>query len=226
VIVEPVAGSTGVLIPPQGYLKRLREICTKHGILLIFDEVITGFGRLGHAFAAERYGVTPDLLTFAKGVTSGTVPMGGVMARQHIYDKFMTGPEHVIELFHGYTYTGHPMAAAAGVATMDVYRDENLFERAKKLEGVFADAAFTLKGNPLVEDIRTVGLVAGIDLKPVDGSPGLRAYKAMENAFHDFGFMIRITADTLALSPPLIVSENQIDEMFSGKLPKVLQSVA
>ena len=183
-------------------------------------------GRLGGAFAADVFGVEPDLITFAKGVTSGTVPMGGVMARQHIYDKFMNGPDHVIELFHGYTYTGHPIAAAAGVATMDVYRDEKLFERAKKLEDVWADAAFTLKGNPLVEDIRTLGLVAAIDLKPVEGSPGLRAYKAMENAFHDFGFMIRITADTIALSPPLIVSENQIDEIFTDKMPKVLKSVA
>ncbi len=226
VIVEPVAGSTGVLAPPKGYLKRLREICDKHGILLIFDEVITGFGRLGHAFAAERFGVLPDLLTFAKGVTSGTVPMGGVMCRQHIYDAFMTGPEHVIELFHGYTYTGHPMAAAAGVATMELYRDENLFERARKLEDVWADAAFTLQGHALVEDIRTIGLVAGIDLKPIDGSPGLRAYKAMENGFHDHGFMFRISGDTIELSPPLIVSENQIDEIFTDKLPKVLASVA
>ena len=226
VIVEPMAGSTGVLAPPKGYLKKLREICTKHGILLIFDEVITGFGRLGHAFAAERFGVIPDLLTFAKGVTSGTVPMGGVLCRQHIYDAFMTGPDHVIELFHGYTYTGHPIAAAAGVATMDVYRDENLFERARKLENVWADAAFTLKGHPLVEDIRTIGLVAGIDLKPIEGKPGLRAYKAMENAFHDHGFLLRITADTIALSPPLIVSENQIDEIFSDKMVKTLASVA
>jgi beta-alanine--pyruvate transaminase len=226
VIVEPMAGSTGVLFPPKGYLKRLREICTKHGILLIFDEVITGFGRLGHAFAAERFGVLPDILTFAKGVTSGTVPMGGCMVRQGIYDKFMNGPDHVIELFHGYTYTGHPMAAAAGVATMDLYRDEKLFENAKKLENVWADAAFTLQGHPLVEDIRTIGLVAAIDLKPIEGSPGLRAYKAMENGFHDVGLLVRITADTIALSPPLMITENQIDEIFSDKLPKVLASVA
>ena len=226
VIVEPMAGSTGVLPPPKGYLKKLREICDRHGILLIFDEVITGFGRLGHAFAAERFGVVPDLLTFAKGVTSGTAPMGGVMCRQHIYDAFMNGPDHVIELFHGYTYTGHPIAAAAGVATMDVYRDEKLFERARKLENVWADAAFRLKGHPLIEDIRTLGLVAAFDLKPVDGKPGLRAYKAMENGFHDHGFMIRITADTIALSPPLIVSENQIDEIFNDKMPKVLASIA
>jgi beta-alanine--pyruvate transaminase len=226
VIVEPMAGSTGVLPPPKGYLKRLREICDKHGILLIFDEVITGFGRLGYAFAAERFGVLPDMITFAKGVTSGTVPMGGVMVRQGIYDAFMTGPDHAIELFHGYTYSGHPIAAAAGVATMDLYRDEKLFENARKLEGVWADAAMSLKGNPMIEDIRTLGLVAAFDLKAVEGSPGLRAYKAMENAFHDFGFLIRITADTIALSPPLMITENQIDEIFSDKMPKVLKSVA
>ncbi len=226
VIVEPMAGSTGVLPPPKGYLKRLREICDKHGILLIFDEVITGFGRLGYAFAAERFGVLPDMITFAKGVTSGTVPMGGVMVRQGIYDAFMTGPDHAIELFHGYTYSGHPIAAAAGVATMDLYRDEKLFENARKLEGVWADAAMSLKGNPMIDDIRTLGLVAAFDLKAVEGSPGLRAYKAMENAFHDFGFLVRITADTIALSPPLMITENQIDEIFSDKMPKVLKSVA
>jgi beta-alanine--pyruvate transaminase len=226
VIVEPMAGSTGVLPPPKGYLKRLREICTKHGILLIFDEVITGFGRLGYAFAAERFGVLPDMITFAKGITSGTVPMGGVMVRQGIYDAFMHGPDHAIELFHGYTYSGHPIAAAAGVATMDLYRDEQLFENAKKLESVWADAAMTLKGNALIEDIRTIGLVGAFDMKPIEGSPGLRAYKAMENAFHDFGFLIRITGDTIALSPPLMITENQIDEIFSDKMPKVLKSVA
>jgi beta-alanine--pyruvate transaminase len=225
VIVEPMAGSTGVLAPPKGYLKRLREICDKHGILLIFDEVITGFGRLGTAFAAERFDVVPDMINFAKGVTSGTVPMGGVMVRQHIYDAFMSGPDHVIELFHGYTYTGHPMAAAAGVATMELYKNEGLFERAKSLEDKWADAAFSLKGHPLVQDIRTIGLVAGIDLAPIEGTPGLRAYKAMENGFHDHGLMLRITADTLALSPPLIITEKQIDEIFSDKLPKVLKSV-
>jgi beta-alanine--pyruvate transaminase len=226
VIVEPMAGSTGVLPPPKGYLKRLREICDKHGILLIFDEVITGFGRLGYAFAAERFGVVPDMITFAKGVTSGTVPMGGVMVRQKIYDAFMHGPDHAIELFHGYTYSGHPMAAAAAVATMDLYRDEKLFENAQKLESVWAEAAMTLRNNPLVEDIRTLGIVAAVDMKPIEGSPGLRAYKAMENAFHDLGFLLRITGDTIALSPPLMITENQIDEIFSDKMPKVLKSVA
>ena len=227
VIVEPMAGSTGVLPPPKGYLKRLRELCTKHGILLIFDEVITGFGRLGTAFAAERFDVLPDLLTFAKGVTSGTVPMGGVLARQGIYDTFMTGPEHAIELFHGYTYSGHPMAAAAGVATMDLYRDEKLFERAAKLEAKWADGAFSLREKfPMLEDIRSIGLVAAFDMKPIEGKPGLRAYKAMENAFHDHGLLLRITGDTIALSPPLIISEAQIDELFGEKLPAVLKSVA
>jgi len=229
VIVEPMAGSTGVLPPPKGYLKRLREICDKHGILLIFDEVITAFGRLGHAFAAERFGVTPDLLTFAKGVTSGTIPMGGVMAGRHVYETFMDAAaegDHVIELFHGYTYTGHPMAAAAALATLEVYKEESLFERALALETRWSEAAMSLKGAPLVEDIRTIGLVAGIDLTPVPGAPGKRAYDAMEQGFHDHDIMLRITADTIALSPPLIVSESEIDEIFSDKLPKLLKAIA
>src|SRR6201990_114488 len=163
VIVEPMAGSTGVLPSPKGYLKRLREITQKHGILLIFDEVITGFGRLGYAFAAERYGVVPDMITFAKGVTSGTVPMAGTIVREPIYDAFMKGPEHVPELFHGYTYSAHPLACAAGLATLDLYREEGLFDRARSLEPFWADAAMTLRGLPGVLDIRTVGLTAGID---------------------------------------------------------------
>src|SRR5579862_1471511 len=174
VIVEPMAGSTGVLPAPKGYLKRLREICDKFGILLIFDEVITGFGRLGFPFAAERYGVVPDMITFAKGVTSGTVPMGGVIVRKPIYDAFMNGPEHGIELFHGYTYTGHPLACAAALATLDLYRDERLFERAKALEPKWYDAIMGLKGLPNVLDIRCVGLTGAIDLAPVQGSPGER----------------------------------------------------
>jgi len=214
VIVEPMAGSTGVLPPPKGYLQRLRAICDRHGILLIFDEVITGFGRLGDAFAAERYGVTPDMIAFAKGVTSGTVPMGGVIARERLYEAFMHGPEYVIELFHGYTYSAHPLACAAGLATLDLYRDENLFERAKALEPCFADAAMALKGLPGVFDIRTVGLAAGIDLASRPGAVGLRAYEIMERAFHDQGLMVRIAGETLALSPPLIVSEAQIGEIF------------
>ena len=220
-----MAGAGGVLPPPKGYLKRLRELCDKHGILLIFDEVITGFGRLGKAFAAERFGVVPDMITFAKGVTSGTIPMGGVMVRQPIYDAFMHGPEHVIELFHGYTYTGHPMAAAAGLATLDTYRDEGLFERASELEAEWAEAAMSLKGHPLIEDIRTLGLVAAFDLRPRDGSPGLRAYQAMESGFHDHGIMLRISGETIAMSPPLIISRQQIDEIFSKRLPAVLDAI-
>src|ERR1700687_5935672 len=215
VIVEPMAGSTGVLAPPKGYLKRLRAICDKHGILLIFDEVITGFGRLGHAFAAERYGVVPDMITFAKGITSGTVPMGGVLVRKHVYDAFMQGPEHVIELFHGYTYSAHPLACAAGLATLDLYRDEDLFARAKKLEPLWADAVRGRKGRPNVLVIRCVGLTAGIDLASRPDAVGRRAYDAMVTAFNDESFMIRSTGDTLALTPPLIVSERQIEELFA-----------
>jgi beta-alanine--pyruvate transaminase len=225
VIVEPMAGSTGVLPAPKGYLARLRAICDKHGILLIFDEVITAFGRLGHAFAAERYGVVPDIITFAKGITSGTVPMGGAIVRSGIYDAFMHGPEQSIELFHGYTYSAHPLACAAGLATLDVYRDEDLFARAKKLEPLWADAAMGLKGQPGVLDIRTVGLVAGIDLASKPDAVGARGYAAMEKAFHDEGMMIRVTADTIALSPPLIVSEADIGEIFD-KLARVIRAVS
>jgi beta-alanine--pyruvate transaminase len=219
-----MAGSTGVLPAPKGYLARLRAICDKYGILLIFDEVITGFGRLGHAFAAERYGVTPDLITFAKGITSGTVPMGGTIVRKGIYDAFMRGPEHVIELFHGYTYSAHPLACAAGIATLDVYRDEKLFERAGALEGKWADAAMSLKGTPGVLDIRTLGLVAAIDLASRPDAYGKRAYDSMEKAFHEHGLMFRITGDTIALSPPLIISENEIGEIFD-KVGKVIRQV-
>jgi len=224
VIVEPMSGSTGVLPPPKGYLQRLRAICDKHGILLIFDEVITGFGRLGTAFAAERYGVIPDMITFAKGVTSGTVPMAGVIMRKGIYDAFMRGPEHVIELFHGYTYSAHPLACAAGIATLDVYRDEKLFERAASLEDKWADAAMSLKGTPGVLDIRTVGLVAAIDMASKPDAVGKRAYDAMEKGFHEHGLLFRITGDTIALSPPLIISENEIGEIFD-KVGKVIRSV-
>jgi beta-alanine--pyruvate transaminase len=225
VIVEPMAGSTGVLPPPKGYLARLRAICDKHGILLIFDEVITAFGRLGHAFAAERYDVVPDIIVFAKGITSGTVPMGGTIVRTGIYDAFMRGPEQAIELFHGYTYSAHPLACAAGLASLDVYRDEGLFERARALEPQWADAAMGLKGLPAVLDIRTVGLVAGIDLASKPDAVGARGYAAMEKAFNDEGMMIRVTADTIALSPPLIVSETDIAEIFD-KLARVIKAVS
>jgi beta-alanine--pyruvate transaminase len=224
VIVEPMAGSTGVLPAPKGYLPRLRAICDKYGILLIFDEVITGFGRLGYAFAAERYGVVPDMITFAKGVTSGTVPMAGAIVRAPVYDAFMKGPEHVIELFHGYTYSAHPLACAAGLATLDVYRDERLFERALALEPKFADAAMGLRGLPNVLDIRTVGLVAGIDLASKPDGFGKRAYAAMEKAFGDEGVLFRITGDTIALTPPLIMSEDDIAQIFD-KVARVIEAV-
>ena len=225
VIVEPLAASTGVLPAPKGYLQKLRAICDKHGILLIFDEVITGFGRMGHAFAAERYGVIPDMITFAKGITSGSVPMGGVLVRKGVYDAFMKGPEHVIELFHGYTYSAHPLACAAGLATLDVYRDEDLFARAKKLEKPWAEAAMTLKGLPNVLDIRPVGLTVGIDLASKPDGVGRRGYQALDAGYFEYDFMFRAVGDTLALSPPLIVSEAQIGEMFD-KLAKIIKAVA
>src|SRR5450432_2121753 len=198
VIVEPMMGSAGVFPAPKGYLQRLRAICDKHGLLLILDEVITGFGRLGHAFAAERYGVIPDMITFAKGVTSGTVPMGGVIARAPIHEAFMRGPEHVVELFHGYTYSAHPLACAAALATLDLYRDEDLFARAKRLEPSWAQAAMGLKDLPNVLDIRTLGLTAGIDLAARPDAPGRRGYDAMLNAFHQENLVIRVTGDTIA----------------------------
>ena len=225
VIVEPMAGSTGVLPAPKGYLKRLREITQKHGILLIFDEVITGFGRLGYAFAAERYGVLPDMITFAKGITNGAAPMGGVVVRDTIHDAFMSGPEHVVELTHGYTYSAHPLACAAALATLDIYRDEKLFERAKSLEPKFADAVMTLKGEPNVVDIRTVGLTAGIDLASRPDLPGKRGFDGLNSAFHNNDLMLRVAGDTLALTPPLIVSEDQIGEIVE-KVAKVIRAVA
>lgn len=227
VIVEPMAGSTGVLPPPKGYLKRLREITSKHGILLIFDEVISAFGRLGTAFAAQRYGVTPDMIVFAKGITSGTVPMGGVIASADIYNGFMdTAGEGMIELFHGYTYSGHPLACAAALATLNVYRDEGLYEQADTLEGMFADAAHShLADIDIVEDIRTCGIVAGIDITPLAGKPTARAFAAMQDAFYNQDMMIRVTGDTIALSPPLTFSETDIDQMFAG-LKRTLQAVS
>jgi beta-alanine--pyruvate transaminase len=225
VIVEPLAASTGVLPAPKGYLQRLRAICDKHGILLIFDEVISGYGRMGYAFAAERYGVIPDMITFAKGITSGAVPMGGVIVRKGIYDAFMKGPEHVIELFHGYTYSAHPLACAAGLATLDLYRDEALFERARKLEPLWAQAAMGLKGLPNVLDIRPVGLTVGIDLASRPDAVGKRGMEALELGFFEHDIMFRAVGDTLAMSPPLIVSEAQIGEMFD-KLATIIKQVA
>ncbi|RXF73858.1 aspartate aminotransferase family protein [Hansschlegelia zhihuaiae] len=223
VIVEPVAGSTGVLPPPKGYLERLRAICDRHGLLLIFDEVITGYGRLGSAFAADRLGVTPDIMTTAKGVTNGTIPMGAVFASSDIYEAFMQGPENMIELFHGYTYSGHPIACAAALATLDVYQEEGLFERAAALETRWADAIHGLKGLPHVIDIRTIGLVAGVELEPMEGKPTARAFQSMVKAYED-GMMLRVTGDIIAMSPPLIVSEAQIDEI-AERLARVLKAI-
>ena len=213
VIVEPVAGSTGVLLPPKGYLERLREITRKHGILLIFDEVITGFGRLGASFAAERFGVMPDLITCAKGLTNGVIPMGAVLATAEIHDAFMNGPEHVIELFHGYTYSGSPIASAAGLATLETYREEGLFERARGLEEYWADGLHALRDCPHVIDIRNMGLIGAIELEPIAGEPAKRAFTAFVNAFEK-GIMIRTTGDTIAMSPPLIVEKGQIDQLL------------
>jgi beta-alanine--pyruvate transaminase len=220
-----MAGSTGAIVTPKGYLERLRAICDKHGILLIFDEVITGYGRLGYAFAAERYGVTPDLITFAKGVTNGAVPMGGVVVRNEIYDSFMKGPDNAVELFHGYTYSAHPLACAAGIATLDLYREEGLFERARALEPKWADAVMALRKEPNVVDIRTVGLVAGIDLAPNKDGAGARGYAALDSAFHDNDIMVRVAGDTICLTPPLIVTEAEIGEMVD-KVAKVIRAVA
>ena len=209
VIIEPIAGSAGVFLPPKGYLKKIREICTKHGIMLIFDEVICGVGRTGDAFASTRFDVTPDILTVAKGLTSGTVPMGAVLTRGDIYDTFMTGPESAIEFFHGYTYSGHPLAAAAGCATLDVYREDDLFNRAKSLEDKFADALHSLQGEPNVIDIRNFGLVGAVELTPIEGQPTARAMGIFRDCF-DKGLIIRTTGDNVAFSPPLIVEEQQI----------------
>jgi len=212
VIVEPVAGSTGVLIPPVGYLNKLRDICDRHGILLIFDEVITGFGRTGSAFGAQTFGVTPDLITCAKGLTNGCVPMGAVIAKQSIYDTFMQGPEHLIEFFHGYTYSAHPLACAAGLATLETYADEGLLTRAAELQGYFAEALHTLKGLPNVIDIRNVGLVGGVELAPRAGAPAARAFDVFLDCFNA-GLLIRTTGDTIALSPPLIIERQHIDQI-------------
>ncbi len=213
VIVEPIAGSTGVVMPPEGYLQRLRDLCDKHGILLIFDEVICGFGRTGDNFAATRMNVSPDLITTAKGLTSGTVPMGAVLAKGEIYDTFMTGPEGAIEFFHGYTYSGHPLAAAAGCATLDVYEEEGLFERARSLEGYLEDGLHSLKGEPYVIDIRNFGLIGAVELEPIEGQPTARAVELFGHCY-DSGVIIRTTGDTVAFSPPLIIEKPQIDQVI------------
>ncbi len=213
VIVEPVAGSTGVLVPPQGYLQRLRSICDKHGILLIFDEVITGFGRLGSPFAATHFGVTPDLMTVAKGLTNGSVPMGAVFARQNIHDAFMNGPEHLIEFFHGYTYSAHPLACAAALGTLETYADDDLLTRGSRMAATFERAVHSLEGLPNVIDVRNIGLVGGIELAPRPGEPGKRAFSVFLDCWEK-GLMVRTTGDTIALSPPLIVEDQHIDQMI------------
>ena len=224
VIVEPVAGSTGVLPPPKGYLKRLRALCDQHDILLIFDEVITAFGRLGAATASERFGVTPDLMTFAKGVTSGVVPMGGVGVRDGIYQTLLDAADAPIELFHGYTYSGHPLAAVTALAALDAYESDGMFANAAALEPVLADAAHALKGLPHIIDIRTIGLIAAIELEPRPGAAGARAFEVMQRAWEQ-GLMVRITGDTIAISPPLIVNQAQIEQIFAT-LADVLSKVA
>jgi len=215
VIVEPVTGSGGVLPPPVGYLERLRKICDQHGILLIFDEVITGFGRLGAAFGANAFGVTPDLITCAKGMTNAAVPMGGVIVSGKVHDTLMQGPDNAIELFHGYTYSAHPLACAAGLAALDVYQDLDLFERARRLAPVLESHAHGLRDLPHVVDIRNIGLLAAIDLKPREGAPGARGAECASRCYED-GILIRGSGDTLLVSPPLIVTEEQINDIFTA----------
>jgi beta-alanine--pyruvate transaminase len=214
VIVEPMSGSAGVILPPMGYLQRLREITARHGILLIFDEVITGFGRVGEAFAAQRWGVTPDILTCAKGLTNGAIPMGAVLVADHLFDAFMNGPESVIEFFHGYTYSGHPVACAAALATQQIYQQENLFQKAIDLEPYWQEALFSLRDLPNVIDIRTVGLVAGIQFAAHADGVGKRGYEMFRECFEK-GLLVRASGDTIALSPALIVEKPQIDTMIA-----------
>jgi beta-alanine--pyruvate transaminase len=224
VIVEPVAGSTGVLIPPKGYLQRLRDICTRHGILLIFDEVITGFGRVGAPFAATRFGVTPDLMTVAKGLTNGSVPMGAVFVQQQIHDAFMNGPEHLIEFFHGYTYSAHPLACAAGMATLQTYAEEKLLTRGAELEQRFGNAVHALQGLPHVIDVRNIGLVGAVELQPIDGEPGKRAFNVFLDCWNR-GVLVRTTGDTVALSPPLIIEDGHIEQIV-GTLADAIKRAA
>jgi len=224
VIVEPMAGSAGVLVPPKGYLEKLREITARHGILLIFDEVITGFGRLGASFAADKFGIVPDIMTVAKGLTNAAVPMGGVFVRKGIYDTFMEAADNPIELFHGYTYSGHPLACAAGLATLDLYREEGLFERAAELAPFWEEAVHQLDDAAHVIDVRNLGITAGVELEPRPGEPGKRAFEAFLKCYED-GLLIRTTADIVALSPPLIVERGQVEQMVDT-LGRALKAVA
>ncbi|HSY29358.1 MAG TPA: aspartate aminotransferase family protein [Burkholderiaceae bacterium] len=223
VIIEPIQGSTGVILPPKGYLQKIRSICDKYGILLIFDEVITGFGRLGAPFAADYFGVVPDMILCAKGLTNAAVPMGAVIVRQDIHDTFINAaPADSIEFFHGYTYTGHPLASAAMLATMEVYREEQMFERAAEMSPYFEEVAHSLKGLPYVKDIRNLGLVCGIELESVPGKPSARAFDVFLKCFWDKGVLIRTTGDIIALSPPLIINKAQVDELF-GAIADILK---
>jgi beta-alanine--pyruvate transaminase len=224
VIVEPLAGSTGVLVPPVGYLERLKAICVRHGILLIFDEVISGFGRLGSPFAVDHFGVVPDIITLAKGITNATVPMGATVVSPAIYDAFMHGPEGTIELFHGYTYSAHVLACAAALATLDTYAEEGIFENAAELAPYFEDAVHSLKGHPHVIDVRNLGLVAGVELAPRPGAVGARAYDVFV-ACYNAGLLTRITGDIIAISPPLIAERKHVDEMV-GIIGDVLKTAA
>ena len=214
VIVEPISGSTGVLIPPVGYLERLRALCDHYGILLIFDEVITGFGRLGTPFAANYFGVVPDIICAAKGLTNGIIPMGAVIVKDEIYTQFMTGPKDTIELFHGYTYSGNPVAAAAAIATLEVYEEDDLFLRASELAAHWQEALHSLADHPFVIDIRNIGLIGAIELEPIQEHPTKRAFSAFLRAF-ERGCLIRTTGDIIALSPPLIINKAQIDELVA-----------
>jgi beta-alanine--pyruvate transaminase len=225
VIVEPISGSAGVVLPPEGYLKRLREICDKYGILLIFDEVITGYGRIGHAFAAQRFGVVPDMMTTAKGLTNGSVPMGAVFASNAIHDAFMKGPEAAIELFHGYTYSGHPLACAAALATLDTYQEEGLFNKAIELGQYWEDAIHALKDLPNVVDVRNFGLIGAIEMATRDNTPGARAFEIFNKCFHDKNLLVRTTGDVIALSPPLILQKNHIDEIF-GRIAEAIKETS
>lgn len=223
VIVEPVAGSTGVLIPPKDYLQRLRAITRKHGILLIFDEVITGFGRLGAPFGAQAFDVMPDMITCAKGLTNGVIPMGAVLTTSTIHDAFMSGPENMIELFHGYTYSGNPIASAAGLATLETYREDGLFERAADIAPYWQEAVHSLRGKPHVIDVRNLGLIGAVELQPIDGAPTKRAFNAFLKAY-DKGILIRTTGDIIAMSPPLIIEKAHIDQLI-GTLGEVLDTL-
>ncbi|MFI4867079.1 MAG: aspartate aminotransferase family protein [Steroidobacteraceae bacterium] len=223
VIVEPVQGSAGVIVPPRGYLERLREICSKHGILLIFDEVITGFGRMGKPFASQYFGVQPDLTTFAKAITNGVVPMGGVLARGEIYDAFMNGPEHVIEFFHGYTYSGHPLAVAAGHASLDAMTNEGLIERAAELASVLETAVHTLRDEPHVLDIRNIGLAAAVELEPYPGQPGARGQRVFERGL-DEAILLRLMGDIIGLAPPFISTEDEVRAMIES-LRRTLRAI-